>query len=125
MSADSYAVCPRCFFRNKQDFDAIHAEWKAKVDEGYGDMSVDDFMALMASEPKAENFNLVYEDAEKTVREDYEQGLSDHEDKFFTTYMGSCEKKGVRLQASPQGRPCSGDEGGIRLSQRRGKGRGL
>jgi hypothetical protein len=62
MSADNWAVCPRCFARALE----VAAEQRATVEESYGSIPRDRFLLAVADlkEPNTADFH--------TFREDYE-----------------------------------------------------
>jgi uncharacterized paraquat-inducible protein A len=91
MSADNWAVCPRCW---KEATDE-HDQRRQRVAALYGQIPVADFDAaradLAAKTPKRDDF--------QTFREDYEfYGVEDWE--VTATYKGRCQKCGLALEFS-------------------------
>ena len=86
MSADNWAICPRCIKRARQRHDAE----VATVVATYGKVPVEDFDAARAAiaDVKPEDF--------RTFREDYEfYGAESGE--VVAAYSGHCEECGLGL----------------------------
>lgn len=90
MSADNWAVCPRCKAREE----ARIAELKRRADEAYGKIPVAEFDALRreAETPlDAEKF--------RTFREDWEIGIFEPDlRQLFISYAGSCSVCGLEAE---------------------------
>ena len=90
MSADNWAVCPRC---KKREMNAI-AELDRKVEAMYGQLSIDDFL-VMRQEAQTRREALPMRIA--TFREDYEiYGAEDGAVEVH--YSGSCKDCGLKLK---------------------------
>ena len=86
MSADNWAICPRCIKRATRE----HDEQVATVMATYGQVSVDEFDAARAA------LKDVDPEAFRTFREDYEfYGAEDGE--VTASYSGHCAKCGLGL----------------------------
>ena len=79
MSADNWAICPRCVATKERDLAAA----QAAIDAAYGKVPVAEFDA-MRQELDAKRT----EEIKPTFREDYEIGVYD--DEFFVSYKGRC-----------------------------------
>jgi len=94
MSADNWARCPRCTFRESQRLDAQAAE----VAKLYGTVSVEDFDKARED---LESQRKAFENRAYTFREDYEFfGAKDGS--VTASYSGSCEKCGLSLSFEDQ-----------------------
>lgn len=86
MSADNWAVCPRCRRAKQADIDkrqaAIHAM--------YGEVPVEDFDEARR-QFEAEDWSVP-----ETFREDWEIGLTDGV--FFVSYRGRCSDCNLRYE---------------------------
>ena len=86
MSADNWAVCPRCVTRAKK----TEADQLAKVMATYGKIPVAEFDAARAA------IKPVRDEDHRTFREDYEiSGASDGD--VTVDYSGGCSTCGLRL----------------------------
>jgi len=98
MSADNWAVCPRCVAHAKK----TEAKQLAKVMATYGKVPVADFDAARAA------IKPVEKEVYRTFREDYEiYGASDGA--VVVDYAGHCSKCGLGLSFKDQ-RPIPGAE---------------
>jgi hypothetical protein len=89
MSADNWARCPRCAFRESRRIDARAAE----IAKLYGTVSVDDFDKARTD---LEAQRKAFATRDYTFREDYE--FFGAEDGSVTaSYSGSCTKCGLSL----------------------------
>jgi hypothetical protein len=85
MSADNWAICPRCLLRATTK----KSELEARCREGYGTLPLDEFDALRAaSEAPIDTESL------RTFREDYEFFLSEGGE-FHVVYDGECQECGL------------------------------
>lgn len=86
MSADNWAICPRCVkvVTDKK------AEIEQKLRESYGKVSRDEYLDLL----QATNAEIEVEDY-RTFREDYEIGVYYKDNQFFISYRGRCTKCGL------------------------------
>lgn len=80
MSADNWTKCPRCVERNKGRVD----ELRAKADEAYGKVPIEEWKAL-----EAEATACLLEEAPTTLREDWEIGTRP-DGRFSVRYGCSC-----------------------------------
>jgi len=81
MSANNWAVCPKC--QAHDELCVVLAEAEAK--SSYGIASPEEYEARVLGAKKQRD---ALAQAEKTLREDYELGL--HEGKFYVSYRGDC-----------------------------------
>lgn len=87
MSADNWAVCPRCAKRHE----AALVEGSERVAEAYGKVTVEEWDRMRAEQREAEQ-----KVPERTFREDYEfYGAEDGE--VVANYSGSCTACGLTL----------------------------
>lgn len=88
MSADNWAICPRCFAEAARQM----AERANRVETGYGVLSLEEFDAL-----RAEVAAGVDEEALRTFREDYEQGTYSMppDGRYYVEYKGGCTTCGL------------------------------
>lgn len=90
MSADNWAVCPRC---KKLEMETI-AELDRRIEQEYGKISIDDFLVLR-NEAQNRREGLPLQKA--TFREDYEiYGAEDGG--VEVNYRGSCNCCGLALK---------------------------
>lgn len=90
MSADNWAVCPRC---KKNEMNAISA-LDREVEMSYGEIPIDDFLVLRN---KAIDRRKALPDRVATFREDYEiYGAEDGA--INISYSGSCKDCGLKLK---------------------------
>lgn len=85
MSADNWAVCPKCW----EDRNREQEKLQTKVDEAYGKVTSKEYLAMLhrlENPPKLEN----------TLREEYELGILDGE--FYVRYKGSCRVCGFSYE---------------------------
>lgn len=87
MSADNWAICPKC--TEKALKNKVVASAKAK--QAYGKVSADEYLELIKTA------NIEYE-PEYTLREDYELGIFDGE--FYVNYHGNCQICGFNFKHS-------------------------
>ena len=81
MSADRWAVCPKC----KEKGEQAHANLLNRVKTDYGKIAADEYLELIEqSRQPAEE--------ERTLREDWEIGIWDGE--FLVSYRASCPECG-------------------------------
>lgn len=87
MSADNWAVCPRCLKRAEAERDKL----ERKVQDAYGKLPKDEYLALVkkAEQPQ--------KPLDHTLREDYEQG-TDEDGEYSVNYTCSCSKCGYAAQ---------------------------
>jgi len=87
MSADNWDICPKCVANAVEELEAR----KAKVQEAYGKVSIEEFEAMRADTPETvdpEDF--------RTFREDYEfWGARDGV--VHASYKGHCKECGTDL----------------------------
>jgi len=89
MSADNWAICPRCKIR----FDNERAQVQADLKKAYGTVPAEEFLRL--SKEAAED---AAKEQEETFREDYAIGLSRSGDgRFVVNYGGSCSECGLEF----------------------------
>ena len=82
MSADNWTKCPRC----KKQQDQSLAASKARVDEAYGRVPVEQFDRM-----RRDYEDLRADGRPTTLREDWEIGADDEgEGEFFVSYRASC-----------------------------------
>lgn len=78
MSADNWAICPKC----KRDAKERTAQIKQAVKDAYGKLPADEYLKLVKQlevEPKLDD----------NFREDYEIGMQDNGE-FYIRYSGEC-----------------------------------
>lgn len=85
MSADNWAVCPRCRKRHE----AAHIVLCQQVADGYGVLTVDEFDALREKAAEGVNF-------QQEFREDYEFWL-DMDGIVHVSYSGHCQACGFGI----------------------------
>lgn len=85
MSADNWAICPRC----KKKIEADKAQLVSKMEKSYGKIPVADFLYLKANADKPIEW-------EATMREDYEIGVDD-DGEFSMNYSCSCSMCGFEF----------------------------
>lgn len=92
MSADNWAVCPRCKLKPEVDHFAIKAEMMSKAQEAYGKVSPGEYEDLKKA---AQDYD---DDPElpTNFREDYEQGVSD-DGSYSVSYHGECQDCGFKF----------------------------
>ena len=86
MSADNWAVCPRCRQRKQAEID----KRKAEIDAMYGKVPVEEF------DQARREFETADWSAPETFREDWEIGTIDGE--FYVRYKGSCRECNLRYE---------------------------
>lgn len=80
MSADNWAICPKCMQKQIEE----HEQLKRQVGESYGVVPVEQYLQLRRKLEIPVKF-------EYTLREDYEIGV--YEDgEFSISYKGYCDK---------------------------------
>lgn len=84
MSADNWAVCPKC----KQDADKEQKEREQKARKAYGKVTAEEYIELRQA---AMNVT----ELEKTLREDYEMGMDD-DGEFWVSYSCDCQTCGFQ-----------------------------
>lgn len=82
MSADNWTECPRCLVKATK----IHVADQDKADKAYGNVPVDEYLALRAIAEKPVEID-------QTLREDYEFYL-DSKGKFLAVYCCECTTGG-------------------------------
>lgn len=82
MSADNWAVCPKCLKRAEAEKEKRHA----KAAKAYGKVPADEWRALVAEAEKPV-------DVPETLREDYQLGVTDGGE-FYVIYRCSCQHCG-------------------------------
>lgn len=87
MSADNWAICPRCIKQARAEHDAA----VARVMESYGQIPVEDFDAARAA------LKDVNPEDYQTFREDYEF-YGAEEGHVVASYHGACGKCGLSLE---------------------------
>lgn len=90
MSADNWALCPKCLAARLKKHDAL----EMKAMKAYGNLPVDEFKKL---EAEAKDFKK--KEPEPTLREDYEVCIS-YEGAFMVRYSGRCTAKGYGFKHS-------------------------
>jgi hypothetical protein len=81
MSANNWAICPRC----KIDFDKKRAELVASLKASYGKVPADEYLLLKeATDEECKN------EQEQTLREDWGIG-TDPDGQFGVSYSAKCE----------------------------------
>lgn len=95
MSADNWAVCPRCRQRAKDKCDEAISAHAQALREAYGKVSPDEYADLAKNQP--EKFD--EDDMADDFREDYEVGVyyKDGAARFCCDYSGECEKCGFTI----------------------------
>jgi uncharacterized protein (DUF983 family) len=101
VTADNWALCPRC---EKKRLDAAEAAVKvaqAKCDDAYGKVTSADFLLLHGALTTAQNALQALTDTPDrqefhTLREDYEVGVWDSE--LFVSYKGNCKDCGLKVE---------------------------
>jgi len=83
MSADNWAICPRC----KIQSDAEFATKRMAVESSYGKIPADEYIASLESVREQSEL-------ETSFREDYELGVSEIGE-FYVIYSGSCTDCGL------------------------------
>lgn len=83
MSADNWAICPKCC----QQKDAKIKDLKKKIGENYGKISVGQYETLIN-----DLHNLTDKSVGHTLREDYDIGIWN--ENFDISYMASCSQCG-------------------------------
>ena len=81
MSADNWAICPRC----KKKTEQAQAALLGRVETDYGKIAASEYLELV--EQSKQPLNL-----EHTLREDWEIGI--YEGEFRVSYSASCETCG-------------------------------
>lgn len=82
MSADNWAVCPRCRLKAGEERQA----YDEKLAKAYGSVSPDEYLNLVSQGkniPTVESFN------RRMLREDYDLGIRGNE--FYVSYYGACQ----------------------------------
>lgn len=85
MSADNWAICPRCHIKAENEWDAKQQEFR----QAYGKVSEEEYHRMRIAlqvKPKAEN----------TMREDYEFYIEPGTGWFNASYGASCENCGFK-----------------------------
>lgn len=89
MSADNWTVCPQCKKKAEKDF----KDEQKKVNESYGKVSADEYLAMLPIE---------IPNVETDLREDYEVGII--KGVFKVKYKSRCEECGFTYNYSHSGR---------------------
>lgn len=105
MSADRWAVCPRCRKTKIAEAQKAVDEARRKADAGYGKVDRDAYGELQAEVIMAaaelgsliDKFEMRSEDV-LTFREDYEVGTFLDPDRLMIDYHGSCGSCGFSVQ---------------------------
>ena len=84
MSADNWALCPRCKEQRQKDVAVLHE----KARTAYGNVPVEQFDEIRAA---AEALEAQGDEGLWTFREDYELGVLE-DGEFYVTYRGGCSK---------------------------------
>lgn len=92
MSADNWAVCPRC---KKNEMNNI-AELDRRAEESYGKVSIDDFIVMRLEAQKRRE---ALPDRIATFREDYEI-FGAEDGAIEINYSGYCTECGLKLKFS-------------------------
>ena len=91
MSADNWAICPKCYKEAKK----LDEEYAKSVTEKYGKIPLEEFQKLNAEYQHLKTPHVTK--LKETFREDYEMGVGFYEngsygrDKFNVSYKGACE----------------------------------
>ena len=80
MSADNWAICPRCH----EKYVRMLEESGEAVGENYGKILPEEYIRLLA-----ENDRLQSQEEPRTLREDYGQGINE-DGWYFLNYSGEC-----------------------------------
>lgn len=93
MSADNWAICPRCILGKQDEKEAQ----RVAAEEAYGKVSAAEYMSMHEEADKPIN-----SEACRTFREDYEIGLSENMDGTFdpvviVSYSGHCAECGLSI----------------------------
>ena len=102
MSADNWAICPKCYKEAKK----LDEEYAKSVTEKYGKIPLDEWQKL-SNEYQHLKTPFVTR-IEETFREDYEMGVGFYEngscgrDKFKIGYHGKCEVCGFEVRFKHQ-----------------------
>lgn len=80
MSADNWAICPKC----KKDKNNKIVSLRKEVEEKYGKLPLDEWESLKIANEKKMELELEY-----TLREDYQIGVNE-EGEFAVDYSASC-----------------------------------
>lgn len=96
MSADNWWYCPYCVQDARAAFDARTKE----IEDLYGKLPADEWEALRAEHPREFVF---YEQVERTLREDWEEGFEGSADPADPTttnhYKAGCSKCGAQVES--------------------------
>jgi hypothetical protein len=87
VSADNWAMCPRCAARRAADL----ARREAEVSAAYGTVPVDEFDRLRTALAEERTKRV-----DPTFREDYDLGLDS--DEFYVRYRGRCSVCGLHKE---------------------------
>ena len=78
MSADNWAICPKC----KQTATKAFEKQKLHAGAAYGKVSPDEYLRLLAAIPQQPALK-------ESLREDYELGILE-DGNFYVRYLGEC-----------------------------------
>ena len=81
MSADNWAICPRC----KSAADAVSVQRREEVERAYGRVAPEKYIEMLDNADAKDR-----EGISPTFREDYQIGLT-ADGVFFVSYRGACE----------------------------------
>lgn len=90
MSADNWALCPRC---NKDQINKLK-EMKANLEKSYGKVDLVEYKNM-----QQDYYNTKKEQLEYTLREDYEQGMIE-EGIYYVSYCCRCTVCGFEFTFS-------------------------
>ena len=85
MSADRWAVCPKC----KEKVEQAHANLLSRVETDYGKVAANEYIELIEQSRQSD-------EEERTLREDWEIGIWDGE--LIISYRASCEECGFTYE---------------------------
>lgn len=90
MSADNWAICPKCLSNHEE---AVSKRQK-DVEAAYGKVSSQEYLKLLKdAEDKKKPKNL------DTLREDFGIGITE-KGEFFVSYRGGCDRCGLEFSYS-------------------------
>lgn len=88
MSADNWAICPKCILIKEQE----KKELSAEIDAAYGRVSQQDYLDMVAR-------GKIVTPLEPTLREDYWIGLDeDNPVMFEVSYAANCSECGFKTE---------------------------
>jgi hypothetical protein len=97
MSANNWAICPRCAKRDMEIADQEVRLTERARDEAYGHVPRDKFMALVQAASEARSLRQIKIDNPhrpglQTLREDWEIGILPGTSELFINYHGRCDE---------------------------------